>query len=77
MLEINCLSTDAIYQIITNDLLDNLILNANTTIRKKKKRPDVTSMFDYLNKTVWNQGFTNQILWSRLSALTTDNKLEI
>ena len=41
------------------------------------KRPDFISIFYYLNQTVGNQGFTNQILESRLSTLTTDNKLKI
>ena len=53
------------------DLLDKLILNAITT------KCDVTSIFGNLHKTARNQGFTNQILESRPSTLTTDNKLEI
>lgn len=42
-----------------------------------KKRPDITSVFYYMNKTVRNQGFANQILENRISTLTIDIKLDI
>ena len=64
-LEINCLSIDEIEQVIANDLLKNLMLSAITRIRDNKKVPDVTSIFEYLNKTVRRSGITNEILESR------------
>ena len=64
-LEINCLSIDEIEQVIANDLLKNLKLSAITRIRDNKKVPDVTSIFEYLNKTVRKSGITNEILESR------------
>ena len=64
-LEINCLSIDEIEQVIANDLLKNLMLSAITRIRDNKKVPDVTSIFEYLNKTVRKSGITNEILESR------------
>ena len=64
-LEINCLSLDEIEQVIANDLLKNLMLSAITRIRDNKKVPDVTSIFEYLNKTVRKSGITNKILESR------------
>ena len=64
-LEINCLSLDEIEQVIENDLLKNLMLSAITRIRDNKKVPDVTSIFEYLNKTVRKSGITNEILESR------------
>ena len=64
-LEINCLSIDEIEQVIANDLLKNLKLIAITRIRDNKKVPDVTSIFEYLNKTVRKSGITNEILESR------------
>ena len=64
-LEINCLSLDEIEQVIANDLLKNLMLSAITRIRDNKKVPDVTSIFEYLNKTVRKSGITNEILESR------------
>ena len=64
-LEINCLSLDEIEQVIANDLLKNLMLSAITRIRDNKKVPDVTSISEYLNKTVRKSGITNEILESR------------
>ena len=64
-LEINCLSIDETEQVIANDLLKNLKLSAITRIRDDKKVPDVTSIFEYLNKTVRKSGITNEILESR------------
>ena len=64
-LEINCLSIDEIEQVIANDLLKNLMLSAITRIRDNEKVPDVTSIFEYLNKTVRKSGITNEILESR------------
>ena len=64
-LEINCLSIDEIEQVIANDLLKNLMLSAITRIRDNKKVPDVTSISEYLNKTVRKSGITNEILESR------------
>lgn len=64
-LEINCLSIDETEQVIANDLLKNLKLSAITRIRDNKKVPDVTSIFEYLNKTVRKSGITNEILESR------------
>ena len=64
-LEINCLSIDEIEQVIANDLLKNLMLSAITRIHDNKRVPDVTSIFEYLNKTVRKSGITNEILESR------------
>ena len=40
---------------ITHGKLDNIIIEAINTIRRNKKRPDVNSIFEYLNKELHTQ----------------------
>ena len=40
---------------ITHGALDNIIIEAINTIRRNKKRPDVNSIFEYLNKELHTQ----------------------
>ena len=42
-----------------------------------KKRPDVNSIFEYLNKELHNSNITPILIDTRLSTLTIDGKLEI
>ena len=52
---------------ITVETLDHLIMNAIKEIRySKKKRPDETSIFEYLNKTLENSELSKQYIESRL-----------
>ena len=76
-LQINCLSTDAIEQVMANDLLDNLIVNAITTIRDNIKRPDALSIFNYLHKTVGNRSVTKQILESTKAATGSSSYIKM
>ena len=55
---------------ISNDELDNLVLNTIATIRKNKKRPDSFSIFDYLSKSSSNPNITEEILATRSVYLT-------
>ena len=51
---------------ISNDELDNLVLNTIVTIRKNKKRRDSSSILDYLSKSSSNPNITEEILATRL-----------
>ena len=42
-----------------------------------KKRPDVNSIFEYLNKELHDSNITSTLIDTRLSTLTIDGKLEI
>ena len=48
-------NTDMIDNEITHGTLDNIIIEAINTIRRNKKRPDVNSIFEYLNKELHTQ----------------------
>ena len=75
-LDINCLTMETINQKIAYRCLDNLILNANNTIRKNKKRPEASSMYEFIYKELKNPDITIDILEKRLSSLTNNNKIE-
>ena len=46
--------TNSIKSVISNETLDDLILNAITSIRNNKKRPDSNSIFEYINRELKN-----------------------
>ena len=48
-------NTDMIDNEITHGTLDNIIIEAINTIRRNKKRPNVNSIFEYLNKELHTQ----------------------
>ena len=61
---------------ITLEILDHLIINAINEMRYiKKKCPDETSIFEYLNKILENPELSKQHI-SRLPSLIVDGKLE-
>ena len=41
---------ETIEQEIANEYLDNLILNTINTIKKNRKSPDTSSIYEYLQK---------------------------
>ena len=69
--------TNSIKPVITDETLDDLILNAIISIRNNKKRPDSSSIFDYINRELKNSDITHTLVDIRLSLLTVDGKLEI
>ena len=69
--------TNSIKPVITDETLDDLILNAIISIRNNKKRPDSSSIFDYINRELKNSDITDTLVDIRLSLLTVDGKLEI
>ena len=68
---------NSIKSVITDETLDDLILNAIISIRNKKKRPESNSIFEYINRELKNSDITHTLVDSRLSLLTVDGKLEI
>ena len=72
----NCIAMETLEEAITNDALDDLLLNAIKSIRNNKKRPDCYSIYDYLSKSLSNSDITKQLISSRLTYLTENNKLK-
>ena len=70
----NCITMETLEETITIDL-DNLILNAIKSIRNSKKRPDFSSIYDYLSKSLSNSDITKELISSRINYLTENNKL--
>ena len=68
---------NSIKSVITDETLDDLILNAIISIRNNKKRPDSNSIFEYINRELKNSDITHTLVDTRLSFLTVDGKLEI
>ena len=62
---------------ITHEILDNIIIEAINTIRFKKKRPDVSSTFEYYNKESRNSNITSTLVNTNLNTVTINGKLEI
>ena len=48
----NCITMETIEPEITDEYLDNLILNTINTIKKNRKRPDTSPIHEYLQKKV-------------------------
>ena len=71
----NCITMETFEEIITNNDLDDLILNAIKSIRNNKKRPDCSSIYDYLSKSLSNSDITKELISSRINYLTENNKL--
>ena len=63
--------------VITNETLDDLILDAIISISNNKKRPDSNFIFEYINRELKNSDITHTLVDTRLSLLTVDGKLEI
>ena len=59
--------TDSIKSVITDETLDDLILNAIISIRNNKKRPDSNSIFEYINRELKNSDITHTLVDTRLS----------
>ena len=72
----NCITMETIEPEITDEYLDNLILNTINTIKKNRKRPDTSSIHEYLQKKLNNSDVTAEIIESRLSFLTKKNRIE-
>ena len=58
---INNITIETIDEKIANEHLDNLILNAIKSIRNIKKRPDCSTIYDYLIKLLSNSEINEKI----------------
>ena len=70
-------NTDMINNEIAHEALDDIIIEAISTIPLKKKRPDANSIFEHLNKELHNSNINFTLTDTRLFTLTIDGKLEI
>ena len=66
---------ETLQETITNNDLDDLILNAIKSIRNNKKRPDCSSIYNYLSKSLSNSDITKELISIRINYLTENNKL--
>ena len=78
VLNTNDITMETIEEAISNEYLDNQILNAIKSIRDIKKRPDCSSICDYINKLLSNsaEDVTEKDILDRLHYLTLNNKLK-
>ena len=66
----NCITMETLEETITNYDLDDLILNAIKSIRNNKKRPDCSSIYDNLSKSLSNSDISKELISSKLNYLT-------
>ena len=59
---------------IADECLDNLILNAINTIRKNKKRPDASSIYEFIYKKLKNPDITIEIVEKKTIFFNQENK---
>ena len=71
----NCITMETLEETISNNDLDDLILNAIKSILNNKKRPDSSSIYDYLSKSLSNSDITKELISSRINYRTENNKL--
>ena len=69
--------TNSIKSVISNETLDDLILNIIISIRNNKRRPDSNPIFEYTNRGLKNSDITHTLVDTRLSFLIVDGKFEI
>ena len=55
---------------MSNECIDDLMMNVIKSIRYMKKRPDYSSICDYVNKLLSNSDITEDIVSNRLLYLT-------
>ena len=70
-------NTDMINNEIAHETLDDIIIEAISTIPLKIKRPDVNSIFEHLNKELYNSNINSTLTDTRLITLSINGKLEI
>ena len=56
--DVTNVSVDSIEYLTAVDVLEAIIINAINTIRKDEKRPDETSIYEFLNKNLGNANLT-------------------
>ena len=61
-LDTNCVTTETFTQVIADECLGNLILNAINTIRKNKNPPDAFSISEFMYEELKNPDLTIGII---------------
>ena len=62
-------------EVISNEYIDDFIISVIKSIRNMKKRPDCSSILDYISKLLSISDITEEILLYRLHYLTDDIKI--
>ena len=57
------------------NVLDDIIVNAISTIRKNKKRSDETSIFEFFNKSLENANLTKITINETLTSTSKNNRI--
>ena len=73
--ELNNVSMDSIEDLTAVNVLDDVITNAINTIRKNKKRPDETSIYEFLNKNLENANLTKITINEKLTSMLNNNRI--
>ena len=73
--ELNNVSMDSIEDLTVVNVLDNIINNAINTVRKNKKRPAETSIYEFLNKNLENANLTKMTINERLTSMSNNNRI--
>ena len=68
-------SMDSIENLTAVNVLDDIILNVTNTIRKNKKRPYETLMYEFLNKNLENADLTKITINERLTSMSNNNRI--
>ena len=66
---------DSIEDLTAVNVLDDIIINALNTIRKNKKRPHETSIYEFLNKNLENANLTKTTINERLTSMSNNNRI--
>ena len=66
---------DSIEDLTAVNVLDHIIINAINTIRKNKKRPDETSIYEFLNKNLENANLAKITINERLTSMSNNSRI--
>ena len=66
---------DSIEDLTAVNVLDDIIINAINTIRKNEKRPDETSIYEFLNKNLENANLTKITINERLTSMSNKSRI--
>ena len=68
---------DSIEDLTAVNVLDDIIVNAISTIRKNKKRPDETSVYEFLNKNLENANLKKRKITNEKNSYFVTNNASI
>ena len=66
---------DSIEDLTAVHILHDIIINSISIIRKNKKRPDETSIYELLNKNIENANLTKININERLTSMSSNNRI--